>query len=397
MPLSENRLVDISLSAGTFRGPTGVTRLQVKPNIWVQSISKPNISKPNIWARFRFIAPFLLAVVAIASVAGCHRAPSADVVATVNGKDIKRSDLDLAYQQSLGGAPQNLSSEEADMRRLTVLHGLIQEEMVQQQAAKLNLSASDEDVNAKLTEIKTPYTQEEFDNQLKARNLSLDDLKREIRRSLTRTKLINKEIESKIQITDSDISAYYTAHKADFNLIEPNYHMAQIVVTGQPSQQPGNLQNNKASSDADAKKKIQILHNRLESGEDFSAVAMNFSEDPNTNSNGGDMGFVAESALKGDPEVFAAVSKLKPDQFTDVMPILDQTHKTVAYYAIFKLISRDPAGQRELNDPRVQQAIHTTLHNNRAQLLENAYFEMLQDESKVNNYFAEQVLKQGAH
>lgn len=386
MPLSEHRLVDISLSAGTFRGPTGVTRLQVKPNIWV----------PSILTHFRFAALFLLAAVAIASVAGCHRAPSADVVATVNGKDIKRSDLDLAYQQSLGGAQQNLSPEEADIRRLTVLHSLIDDEMVQQQAAKLNLTASDEDVNAKLTEIKTPYTQEEFDNQLKARNLSLDDLKREIRRSLTKTKLLNKEIESKIEITDAEISAYYGAHKAEFNLIEPQYHMAQIVVTNQPSQQPGNLQNNKASGDADAKKKIQILHNRLESGEDFSAVAMNFYEDPNTASNGGDMGFVAESALKGDPEVFTAIGKLKPDQFTDVLPILDPSHKVVGY-AIYKLISHDPAGQRELNDPRVQQAIHTSLHNNRAQLLENAYFEMLQDASKVNNYFAEQVLKQGAH
>jgi peptidyl-prolyl cis-trans isomerase SurA len=344
----------------------------------------------------RSVVLFLLAGAAIASVAGCHRAPSADVVATVNGKDIKRSELDVAYQQSLGGAPQNLSPEEADIRRLSALHTLIVDEMVQQRAAKLNLAASDEDVNAKLTEVKAPYTEEEFNNQLKARNLSLDDLKSEIRHSLTRTKLLNKEIESKIEITNSEISAYYTAHKADFNLIEPNYHMAQVVVTNQPSQQPGNLQNNKASGDADAKKKIQILHNRLESGEDFSAVAMNFSEDPNTASNGGDMGFVAESALKGDPEVFDAISKLKPDQFTDVLPIVDNQHRTVGY-AIYKLISRDPAGQRELNDPRVQQAIHTSLHNNRAQLLENAYFEMLQDDSKVTNYFAEQILKQGAH
>ena len=123
---------------------------------------------------------------------------------------------------------------------------------------------------------------------------------------------------------------------------------------------------------------------------------MNYSEDPNTASNGGDMGFVAESALKGDPEVFAAISKLKPDQFTDVLPILDPAHKTVAYYAIFKLISHDPAGQRELNDPRVQQDIHTSLHNNRAQLLENAYFEMLRDEAKIHNYLADQILKDGA-
>jgi peptidyl-prolyl cis-trans isomerase SurA len=70
-------------------------------------------------------------------------------------------------------------------------------------------------------------------------------------------------------------------------------------------------------------------------------------------------------------------------------------HKTIGY-AIYRLLSRDPAGQRELNDPRVQQAIHTQLHNNRAQLLQNAYLEMLQDDAKVHSYLAEQILKQGA-
>ena len=119
---------------------------------------------------------------------------------------------------------------------------------------------------------------------------------------------------------------------------------------------------------------------------------MNFSEDPNTASNGGDMGFVAESSLKTDPEVFAAISKLKPDQFTDVLPVLDPSRKVIGY-AIYKLLSHDPAGQRELNDPRVKQAIHTSLHNNRAQLLQNAYFEMLQNDSKVTNYFAAQILE----
>jgi peptidyl-prolyl cis-trans isomerase SurA len=349
--------------------------------------------------RSRVAFPILLGTALLGVVAGCHRPPSADVVATVNGKEIMRPELDRNYQASLGDAPQKLSPQESDIRRLTILHQMIADEIMLQRAAKLNLAASDEDVNAKLTEIKAPYTQEDFDKQLKQRNMTLDDLKRDIRRSLTRDKLINKEIESKINITDAEIAAYYAAHKAEFNLIEPQYHLAQIVVTSAPSQQAGNLQNNKASGDADAKKKIQVLHNRLESGEEFGAVAMNFSEDPNTASNGGDMGFVAESGLKSDPEVYDAISKLKPGQFTEVLPIYDSAgpgHRTLGY-AIYRLISRDPAGQRELNDPRVQQAIHTQLHNNRAQLLENAYFEVLQDDAKVSNYLAQQILKEDAH
>ena len=142
-----------------------------------------------------------------------------------------RAELDRNYKANLGDAPQKPFPEEADIRRLTILHQMIQDEILQQRAAKLNLAASDEDVNAKITELKTPYTQDEFDNQLKARDMTLDDLKRNIRRSLTQDKLINKEIESRVNVTDAEISAYYAAHKADFNLIEPRYQLAQIAVT----------------------------------------------------------------------------------------------------------------------------------------------------------------------
>lgn len=341
---------------------------------------------------FRFSALLLVSGAILAGLAGCHRSLSADVVATVNGKELQRAEMIRYYQASLGGAPQKPSEEEADIRQLTILHQMIEDEILQQRAAKLNLAASDEDVNAKLTEIKAPYTQEEFDNQLKQRNLTLEDFKRDLRRSLTKTKLLNKEIESKINVTDAEISGYYAAHKAEFNLIEPQYHLAQIIVTSAPAQQTGNLQNNKASGDADAKKKIQTLHNRLQSGEDFGALAMNFSEDANTNSNGGDMGFVAESALHSEPEVYDAIGKLRPDQFTEVLPIYDGAHRAIGY-GIYKLIAREPAGQRELNDPRVQQAIHKLLHDSRVQLLQNAYFEMLHDDAKVRNSFAEQILK----
>ena len=128
-------------------------------------------------------------------------------MATVNGKDISRSDLDKAYinyKATQGEAPREPSVEQANTVRLNLLQKLIDDEILQQRAEKLNLAASEEDVNAKLTELKAPYTQEEFDKQLKQRNMTLDDLKQQIRRNLTSEKLINKEINSKIAITDAD-------------------------------------------------------------------------------------------------------------------------------------------------------------------------------------------------
>jgi peptidyl-prolyl cis-trans isomerase SurA len=353
--------------------------------------------KSSFRARFAFPALVLFGGALLTLAAGCHRPPSADVVATVNGKEILRADLDRYYQAKFGNNPQQFSPVEADIRRLDVLHQMIADEILQQRAAKMNLAATDEDVNARLTEYKAPYTQEEFDNQLKQRNLTLDDLKRVIRRQLTQTKLLNKEIESKINITDAQIAAFYAQHKSDFNVVEPEDHLAQIVVTTSPMRQAANLQNNKASTEADARKKIDDAHNRLQSGDDFGTVAATFSEDPNTASSGGDMGFVAESQLRTDPLVYDAISKLKPDQITDVLPVVDPadpSHKVVGF-AIYKLIAREPAGQRQLNDPNVQQTIHQTLHDSQKQLLQNAYYETLQDDAKVHNYLAEQILKQG--
>jgi len=315
----------------------------------------------------------------------------------VNGKEIPRTELDRNYQASLEGGPPAPSAQEADIRRLSVLHTMIQDEILQQRAAKLNLTASDEDVNAKLTEIKAPYTEDQFENMLKQRNLTLDDFKREIRRGLTRDKVINKEVESKINVTDAEIATYYNSHKADFNLIEPTYHLAEIIVSTTPGQQTSNLQSSKAPSEPDAKKRIDALYSRLESGQDFATVAANFSEDPNTAPNGGDMGFIPESRIKPDILVYGAISKLRPDQFTNILPVFDSgpAHKLAAY-AIYKVLSREPAGQRELSDPRVRQAIHQQLHENDKQLLQSAYFETLQDQAQVRNYLAEQILKNGA-
>lgn len=336
----------------------------------------------------------------LSCVAGCHRSPSSNVMATVNGKEITKAELDRAYKNymmSMGQSSQQPTPEQADILRLNILRQMIDDEILQQRASKLNLAATDEDVNARLTEMKLPYTEEEFAKQLKARDLTIDDLKKQIRRSLTQDKLENKEIYSKINITDADIKSYYDAHKAEFNLIEPRYNLAQIVASAVPVQTDGNMPTNRVYNDATARKRIQTVLNRLDSGEDFGTVAMTASDATNTASNGGNMGFIGESALKTDPAAFDAISKLKPGQITGILPMYDNNspgHHIIAY-AVFKLLSKEPAGQRELNDPNVQQAIRQSLREARAQLLKNAYFEVLHDQAKIRNYYAEQILKNG--
>ncbi|MBI2678059.1 MAG: SurA N-terminal domain-containing protein [Candidatus Koribacter versatilis] len=346
--------------------------------------------------RAALAAATALALVMALALAACNKEKTAgDVMAEVNGKKILRSEVDKYYANQTAGTPQPPAAEQAQSLRLSILRELIDNEIMMQRAEKLGLLATDEEVEAKFNEIKSPYTQEDFDKRLKTRNITVEDFKRDLRRSLTVDKVLNKEIKSKINISDTDVKAYYDAHKAEFNLVEPQYHLQQIVVTFHPDPRVRNLKNSKAQNEAEAKRKIQELVNRLESGEDFATVAMNWSEDPQTASNGGDMGYMPESALKGNPDTTtrSAVLSLKPGQVSSVLPAVDANTRQSYGYRIVRLESKETAGQRELSDPRVLQSIREQLRGRREQLLKEAYYEAVRDDAKIENYYAEQILK----
>ncbi len=324
---------------------------------------------------------------------GCNTTrDTAGVMATVNGRKIQRTEVDKYYNNQTADAPQKPTDEQADTLRLNILKQLIDNEILMQRAEKLGLLATDDEVNSKLAEIKAPFSQDEFDKRLAARNVTVADFKADLRRSITVDKVLNKEITSKINITDDDITSYYNQHKAEFNLIEPQYHLAQILVTTQPNPQAQNVAG-KAQNPEEAKKKIQMIENRLDSGEDFASVAMALSEQPETAQNGGDLGFVPESSLKGDRSAFDAINKLKPGQYSAVLVVGDPNSHQIFGFRVVKLISREAAGQRELKDPRVQQAIREQLRDRKEQLLKAAYYEVIRDEAKVENFFAEDILK----
>ena len=317
-----------------------------------------------------------------------------DVAATVDGRKIYRVDVEKYYENQTAGSQQQPTGEQATSLRLSILRELIENEMLMRRAEKLGLLATDDEVERKLNEIKSPYTKEEFDARMKEKKLTLDDFKRDLRRSLTVDKVLNKEVTSKINISDQDISNYYNAHKSEFNLVEPQYHLAQIFVTTVPNPQVHNLKNDKAQNEADARKKIQMIVNRLDSGDDFGTLAMNYSEDTETSGNGGDLGFTPESSLKNtDPVTRDTVTKLKAGQYSPIITVVNPMTKQVVGFRVVKLIAKETAGQRELSDPRVQEAIRSQLRDRREQLLKAAYYEVLRDQAKVENYYAQKVLE----
>jgi peptidyl-prolyl cis-trans isomerase SurA len=315
--------------------------------------------------------------------AGCGGSAPPDVAAIVNGRPIKYNEVEQAYKAQFPGKAEGESEDQMKLRRLEVLRSMIDTEIMFQRAEKGSLVATDADVDARLNELKAPYTKEEFDKQMSTWGLTLDELKARIRRDESVKKLFNKEITSKINISDADIAAFYNANRGSFNLPEPQVHMATIVVTPQPDPNVRNLKNDKAKTDEEAQRKIKAIEVRLHQGEDFTMMAQNYSEDPQTTPNGGDLGFVPESSLeKTSPELRRMIMSMQPGQMSQIL-------HTPEGYRILKVISKEPAGQRDLSDPRAQQSIRETLIERKDQLLKTAYYEMARDQAKVVNYMAQ--------
>jgi peptidyl-prolyl cis-trans isomerase SurA len=331
------------------------------------------------------LLPVLVASLAAFAQLSCRRGPPPNVAAEVNGRAITFAELDKAFQTQ--PQPTEGSNEDQVMAtKLEILNSLITSEIMLQQAEKLGLSAVDADVDAELNKMKAGYTKEEFERRLNERHMTEPDLRAQLRRDLTLNKLINKEITSHISISDADVTSYYNANKGMFNHVEPLIHMAQILVSPDAKAEVRNLKNSKAQNDKEARQKIEDLYARLQRGEDFAMVAQNYSEDPNYAPNGGDMGLIPESNLdKVSPELKRLILSLQPG-------VPSRPLSTQNGYLILKVISREPAGQRELNDPRVQQDIRETLMNRKDQLLKAAYYEVARNRSKITNYLAVSVV-----
>lgn len=333
----------------------------------------------------------VLALSALLLATNCGRSAGPNVAATVNGRAITYEELDKQYQVAMyGSAAEHPSDDQLIIQRLEILRAMIDNEIMLQRAERDGLLAVDADVERKFSEMRTPYTEEEFQKQLKDRKMTVEDLKAQLRRDLSAQNLLNKETTAKISISDKDISDFYEANKESFNRAEPQLHLAQILVTPRADESVRNLKGDNALDEATAKKKIASLEERLRKGEDFAELAQNYSEDPESASAGGDLGFVTESALEqANAELRKTILALRAGQVTPVL-------KTPEGYRLVKLITRDPAGQRALNDPNVQQTIRETLITRKEQLLRSAFYEVARNEAEVVNYYAQSIVAGGS-
>ena len=179
---------------------------------------------------------------------------------------------------------------------------------------------------------------------------------------------------------------FYNTNRAQFTIPEESYRLAQIVITPERAQQPANRTGTDATTPQAATVTGRRVMDRLKAGAQFSEVAMDYSEDPETAQRGGDLGLVPVSALQKAPELLRkAVLGQKPG--TVNVATSGGVHTIVA------VVAHEQAGERGLTTPGVKEGITNTLKSRKEQLLRTAYLSAARGEAEVVNHAARRVVE----
>ena len=322
--------------------------------------------------------------------AGCGEPDGTDLAAKVNGERITYADLEryeISRVQNPRGTAGVSDAGQQLLRRMGLLRELVDQRILLQRASAQGLGVSDRDVDAALDRRRLAYgSAEDFQRFLDAAGVELRELREEFRRQLTVEQLLNREIASKVSVSEEEMREYYRDHSAAFAVPEQQMRLAQILVGESQVSPIPNLRNDDATGLEPARRKIQRIREELDAGEDFEQLALSYSEDPVYAANGGDMGFIPQSALeKTDVRLRRALVALKEPG--DISPVV----QTDGEFRILRLISIEPAGQREFEDPEVQESIREVLANRKEQLLRAAVYEVERNQASIRNYLAERV------
>lgn len=326
-----------------------------------------------------------LAVGACSNKAGTPQTASADTWATVDGRSITRDEVEKAFRRTQDAAA-TLSPEEAMTLKLSLLNEMILQDILLAKARAMKIEVPDTELDAAYADRKKNMTDAVYEEELKKRNLAGPDMRESLRRELITKKLLDQEVVNKIAVTDQEVNDFFTANRAQFTLAEESYRIAQIVITPDRAAQPANRTGNDATTPQEAAFKVRMVMERLKAGAQFTDVAMDYSEDPETAQRGGDLGLVPVTALNKAPEPLRkAVIGQKPGTVN--------VASSGGIHTIVAVIAHEQAGERGLTTPGVKDGITETLKQRKEQLLRTAYLSAARGDADVTNHAARRVVE----
>lgn len=318
---------------------------------------------------------------------GSGSATSAEnVAATVNGKEIRMSEVDTMLNQQARGQQAQLSSLELAAARLQVLDELVKQEVLFQRAEKEGLLPKEEEITQAINEQKQQngMTEEQYQKMLKDSGQTEQQL-RDIARKQIAVKRLLDRVGSKVSTpSEKEVEDFYNNNKQRY-VATRGVALAAIVVD--PSD---NGATDDAKGEAEAKQKIDIIYQRLKGGADFATVARERSEDQ-SNLRGGDIGFFSEEQLTrmGLPQELVS-------QFFSTMQNGDITQPqrmSNGQWFILKLTDKRLQNENlTLDNPTVRKDITDGLVGQRKQILTEALLQVAMSESKIDNKLAADIV-----
>jgi peptidyl-prolyl cis-trans isomerase SurA len=310
---------------------------------------------------------------------------SADTWAVVDSHAIMRADVDKAYRRAQDPS-QTVSEEEMLTAKLSLLNDLITQQILLAKANTLKLEIPQTDLDTAYANARKNITDDAFKEELTRRGLTPEDMREGLRREMLTQKVIEQEVGSKITVTDQDVSAYFDANRAQFNVAEEAYHIAQIVITPVREAQVANQAGDDAATPEAAVAKVRLLMERLKSGASFRDLAVAYSEDAESAPRGGDLGLVPVSKLKqAPPQLRNAVLGKTPGSVN--------VASAGGGYTLVLVVAHEQPGQRDLSTPGVKDQITQTLRSRREQLLRAAYLTAARTDAAVVNYLARTLVE----
>jgi peptidyl-prolyl cis-trans isomerase C len=250
---------------------------------------------------------------------------SDEVAAKVNGTPITTLELNRTFLSHVQ-VPYSMVQDDPRAKQLLrqILDNLIDRELLLQQAKSSKATVAPQEIDAELQKIIERFpSKEAFEQALSSQNFTLDAVRKDLQDQLLRQRVVKKEILDKVNVNPEQFQPFYDQHKDKY--VEEEQVHARHILMKVP-------QDTSAADEDKLKKKASDVLKRAKKGEDFAALAKQFSEDGSRES-GGDLGFFARGRMVGPFE--EAAFALKPGQISDLV-------RTQFGYHIIKVEERKP-------------------------------------------------------
>jgi len=236
------------------------------------------------------------------------------IVAVVNEDLITLYDLNKTLQpyeeniKALGYAPER-ERETLFKLRTDLLNRLIERKLTDQVIRRNNIEVSEEEIDAALERLKASrsLTDEDLRAGLAQQGLTLEEYRKNVKQQLLRNKLVNREIKSKIVITEDDIKSYYNANREKY-VGQKKYHIWNIFI-----RLPDFADE---STKGHALEKMEAVITQLKQGRTFESLAAEDSDSP-MDPQGADLGLFQLDELS--PQLQKAVGVMKAGDFSPIL------------------------------------------------------------------------------